>query len=257
LPDLPKTGRAVSFPNVDAVYVYSNNTFHTFRRELIMKKILATLFVLAMLVPMAKADFFWTDADSWWYNADAAGTLTFTDNKNTFTFELVVGDNFLGLQRDFTGSLEFDGFEPAVEPEPAFVDVGFIGYYINEDNALSTSFYWVTLYEGEFFDWADIDAAYAGWVADGGGLEPDRTIWQTSGFASFTFADYAAIGFDDFTEGQLEGYYQAFFVDPGYILPPVVVDPDPVVGGDNQGGDNNKPGDGDANDDDDDDGDSQ
>ena len=195
-----------------------------------MRKMISTLSVFALICAMAvsaNAANFWGDADSWWFNADSAGVLTFQDNKNTFTFDVVAGDNFLGLQRGYVGHDFADKqvftFVPAVTPS---IDVGFIGYYFNEDNVLSTSFYWVTLNQGEFFDWAEIDAAYAGWVADGG-LVPDRSLWQTSGFASFFFEDYAELGFDDFTLGQLEGYYQAFYVDPGCILP-VVIEPEPV-----------------------------
>jgi len=83
-----------------------------------MKKILATFCALAVFValavPMAKADYFYSEANAWWYNADVAGTLTFKDNHNTRTFEVVPGDNFLGLQRNFNGQLVFVSFEPAV-----------------------------------------------------------------------------------------------------------------------------------------------
>ncbi|MCL2472488.1 MAG: hypothetical protein FWF26_02315 [Treponema sp.] len=96
--------------------------------------------------------------------------------------------------------------------------LGFIGYYVNDGKVMSTSIYWQDLNQGDMIDWAAVDAAYADWVAKGN-LAPDRTTWQTSGYASFTFADYAPIGYDDFTAGQLEGYYLNYYVDPGYVLP--------------------------------------
>ena len=109
------------------------------------------------------------------------------------------------------------------------VDLGFIGYYgQNPETGLpmSTSFYWQTIRNGETIDWDAVDAAYADWVAKGG-YEPDRTYWQTSGPASFTFEDYAELGYMDFRAGQLESYYQAFYVDPGYKLPQIPPDDDP------------------------------
>ena len=118
-----------------------------------------------------------------------------------------------------------------VEPpitDPIVVNLGFIGYYLFEGNVLSTSIHWQNLEkEGDMIDWEAVDAAYAAWVAQGG-LEPDRKLWQTSGYASFTFEDYAAIGHGDFNIGQLENYYKAYYVDPGYILhntPVVSIDP--------------------------------
>jgi len=108
--------------------------------------------------------------------------------------------------------------EDSVVEERIVVNLGFIGYYLFDDVVMSTSIHWQALNEGDFIDWDAVDAAYADWVAEGG-LEPDRTLWQTSGYASYTFEDYAAIGFGDFTEGQIEGYYLNYYVDPGYILP--------------------------------------
>jgi len=105
----------------------------------------------------------------------------------------------------------------------ANVNLGFIGYYLYDGKVMSTSFYWQKLTEGDMIDWDAVDVAYDAWVAQGG-LVPDReTGWLTSGFASFTFDDYDNLGFDDFTLGQLEGYYKAYYVDPGYLLP--VVEP--------------------------------
>jgi len=100
----------------------------------------------------------------------------------------------------------------------AEVNLGFIGYYINDGKVMSTSIHWQNLKQGDMIDWEAVDAAYDAWVAIGG-LVPDRTTWQTSGYASYTFEDYAALGFGDFNLGQLEDYYKNYYVDPGYIVP--------------------------------------
>ena len=108
--------------------------------------------------------------------------------------------------------------EKEIEVTPMIVNLGFIGYYEHSGTVMSTSIHWQNLEEGDMVDWDAVDAAYATWIAQGG-LAPDRTLWQTSGFASFTFADYATLGFGDFNIGQLEGFYKAYFVCPGYVLP--------------------------------------
>ena len=118
----------------------------------------------------------------------------------------------------FIGGYEL---KPA-EQQEVIVHLGFIGYYVNDGKIMNTSFYWQDLKEGDSIDWNGVDAAYADWVAQGG-LEPDRTQWLTSGYASFTFDDYANIGFGDFNIGQLEDYYKSYYVDPGYKVPPVLV----------------------------------
>ncbi|MCL2037511.1 hypothetical protein FWG95_00655 [Candidatus Saccharibacteria bacterium] len=103
--------------------------------------------------------------------------------------------------------------EKVVESVP--VNLGFIGCYEFEGKALTTSFYWQNLAKpGDKIDWAAVDAAYQKWVDDGG-LAPSRVTWQTSGGSSFTFDDYANIGYGDFTAGQIESYYGAYYVDPG------------------------------------------
>jgi len=103
--------------------------------------------------------------------------------------------------------------------EQVVVNLGFIGYYLFEGEVFSTSIHWQNLEkDGDCIDWDAVDAAYDAWVAQGG-LVPDRTLWQTSGFASFTFEDYAGLCFGDFNIGQLESYYKAYYVDPGYVLP--------------------------------------
>ena len=134
---------------------------------------------------------------------------------------------------DDFGADQLEGYYHSYYVSPDYelptVELGFIGWYGQKPDGspMQTSFYWQTLRPGETIDWDAVDAAYADWVAQGG-LEPDRTFWQTSGPESFTFADYAAVGYKDFTEGQLESYYQAFYVDPGYKLPQLPPDdPDP------------------------------
>ncbi|MCL2387624.1 MAG: hypothetical protein FWC89_08780, partial [Defluviitaleaceae bacterium] len=111
--------------------------------------------------------------------------------------------------------------------EPVVVDLGFIGYYFHPSRPesygpMSTSFFWLTLEEGDIIDWDAVEAAYAGWVAQGG-LAPDfATGWHSSGFAPITFNHGAAIGHGDFSFPQLEGFYRAYFVSPGFLLPAYV-----------------------------------
>ncbi|MDR0318721.1 MAG: hypothetical protein LBI09_01650, partial [Nitrososphaerota archaeon] len=131
-------------------------------------------------------------------------------------------------------------FDNKVNVTPAVVkNIGFIGYYQYDFGGdtgvkiLNTSFYWQELNEGDMIDWVAVDAAYAKWVADGG-LAPDRSLWQTSGPKSFTFEDYAAVGYGDFNvPDQLESYYLQFYVDPGYVrvIPTVeiIVSIDPMA----------------------------
>ena len=113
-------------------------------------------------------------------------------------------------------------------PEPVIVNIGFIGYYLNNGNVLSTSFYWQELKEGDCINWKAVDAAYDAWVAEGG-LVPLREEWITSGYASFTFSDGAKICFGDFNIGQLEDYYKQYFVDPGYVPPCTPEDVSPIL----------------------------
>jgi hypothetical protein len=112
--------------------------------------------------------------------------------------------------------VKIGAFAPFADGEETGISLGFIGYYGYEDHVLSTSFYWQHLEKGSLIDWGAVNAAYDDWVANGG-LEPDRTVWQTSGAGSFTFEDYAGIGYADFTEYQLESYYLSFYLDPGYV----------------------------------------
>lgn len=102
---------------------------------------------------------------------------------------------------------------------PIVVNLGFIGHYIHNDRVLTTSFFWMELNEGDMIDWDAVEAAYAGWVAQGG-LAPDTSNgWHSSGFAPLFFDDGAEVGHGDFSYPQLEGFYRAYFVATGYILP--------------------------------------
>ena len=105
-----------------------------------------------------------------------------------------------------------------VDTKKVHVNLGFIGYYLYDGIVMSTSIHWQNLEDGECIDWDAVDAAYADWIAQGG-LAPDRTLWQTSGYASFTFEDYANKCHGDFNIGQLENYYKSYYVDPGYVAP--------------------------------------
>jgi len=108
--------------------------------------------------------------------------------------------------------------EKIIEEEPVVVNLGFIGWYLDQGGVpRQTSFYWQKLEEGECIDWDAVDAAYAGWVAQGG-LTPERQSWKTSGAAPFFFKDHDEKCFGDFNLGQLETYYYAYYVDPGYVL---------------------------------------
>jgi len=120
-------------------------------------------------------------------------------------------------------SLVRSEFVSAPQPPvtPITVDVGFIGHYLHNGNVLTTSFFWITLNEGDTIDWSAVEAAYADWVARGG-LAPDFTVgWQSSGFAPLFFAHGAEIGHGDFSFDQLEGFYRAYFLATGFVLPVV------------------------------------
>jgi len=142
-----------------------------------------------------------------------------SNTKSIIIAMLLASALFVGAVAVFSASADAHykgGCEPVPDVDDASIYLGLIGYYESGENILSTSIDWLELKAGDSIDWDAVDAAYDGWVA-GGGLEPDRTIWQTSGFASFTFEDYALVGFSDFTNDQLEGYYLQYYVDPGYI----------------------------------------
>jgi len=115
-------------------------------------------------------------------------------------------------------NMVFVGEWKGKKANPVVVNLGFIGYYVYDGKVMSTSIHWQNLEkEGDCIDWAAADAAYSAWIADGG-LIPERKEWQTSGYASFTFDDYTTMCFGDFNLGQLEDYYKAYYVDPGYVL---------------------------------------
>jgi len=153
--------------------------------------------------------------------AKAPGQELTPDGCYTFFIPKVTGKN---INMVFIPSFEL------VQPEvPVVINLGFIGYYVHSGIVMSTSIHWQNLEkEGDMINWNAVDAAYDAWVAQGG-LAPKRDLWQTSGYASFTFADYAALGYGDFSISQIESYYLAYYVDPGYVL--VCECPDCVCGG--------------------------
>jgi len=127
---------------------------------------------------------------------------------------------------DFTDG-QLEGFYLAHYVTPGFIlpddiqsiELGLIGYYLHEGEVRSTSFFWLTLNEGDYIEWEVVEEAYQDWVSRDG-LEPDfATGWRSSGSEPITFEHLATIGYSDFADGQLEGFHRAHFVSPGYILP--------------------------------------
>ncbi|MCL2711225.1 MAG: hypothetical protein FWE95_10125 [Planctomycetaceae bacterium] len=81
------------------------------------RKVLTTLATLAVMLAFATstmAGTLYSKANEWYYDAEAAGTLTVKDNKKDFTHDVAVGVNFLGLQKNYTGQLKFVDFVAAV-----------------------------------------------------------------------------------------------------------------------------------------------
>ena len=169
-------------------------------------------FSLAVIPPGGKVDV--DSVEEWRFNVPGKGGIPLSASEASAWIYTEEYDNAQGV-------LYFAPIVPAVpepQPEPVVINLGFIGYYMYDGQVLNTSFYWQNLEEGDMINWEAVDEAYADWV-DQGGLTPDRTEWKTSGYASFMFEDYAKIGFDAFNDGQLENYYKAYYVSPGYILP--------------------------------------
>ena len=95
------------------------------------------------------------------------------------------------------------------------VNVGFIGCYVNGGTVMTTSFYWQNLAkDGDQIDWAAVDAAYAQWEAQGG-LARNTDGWLSSGPASKHFAENEPLSYGDLGAGQLESYYNTWYLDPG------------------------------------------
>jgi len=169
-----------------------------------------------------------SDSKAGWFiniTGNATGTLAVAYKISSEYFIVTfnidgVGDYWIGdgSGKNGVNMVKVGVFEPATRDVEVVVNLGFIGYYVFNGDVLSTSIHWQSLEkEGDMIDWEAVDVAYDAWVAQGG-LAPARNLWQTSGYASFTFEDYAAKGYGDFTEGQIEGYYLAYYLDPGYIL---------------------------------------
>jgi len=63
------------------------------------------MLLCALAVPVLASGKIYSIADDWYYVADDCYVLTVKDNKNTFTYHLAAGVNFIGSQRDFVGQL--------------------------------------------------------------------------------------------------------------------------------------------------------
>ena len=79
-----------------------------------MKKFVALSIVVIMLIALAvpalaQGNLF-SKGNEWFYTANEAGTVTVRDNKRDFTYEVQVGNNFLGRQSGYTGQLRFVSF---------------------------------------------------------------------------------------------------------------------------------------------------
>ena len=172
------------------------------------------------------------NAEYWYFDVfeDLEGTIEvaykISSNYYIATFEIDGKDKYIigdakggnGINMVKVGEFVPEDNSGGLETIEEKVNLGFIGYYLYDGNVLSTSIHWQNLEEeGDMIDWDAVDAAYDAWVAQGG-LAPERALWKTSGYASFSFKDYAELGYEDFTDGQLESYYKAYYVDPGYIL---------------------------------------
>ena len=119
----------------------------------------------------------------------------------------------IDLDIEHASQARMGGLEESVS---VVVNLGFVGYYPFEGSILPTSIHWQQLEQDDHIDWEAVDAAYADWIAVGG-LVPNREVWLTSGHASFSFKDYAGLGFKDFDVGQFVAYYKSYYIDPGYV----------------------------------------
>jgi hypothetical protein len=111
--------------------------------------------------------------------------------------------------------------------------VGFIGWYVyaGTNSVGQTSIYWQDLYKGDKINWDAVEAAYGAWVDEGGLPLPNPTKgWQSSGVNSFYREEARPeLGYADFSEGQREVYYEAYYLDPGYDDPFAAGDEDKNV----------------------------
>jgi len=141
-------------------------------------------------------------------------------NGNYFAFFNFTASCLAGNAIFFDGKIysnlawEYEEEKDTTIPE---VNIGLIGWYPHSGTVMQTSFYWINLKPGQCIDWEEVDAAYAEWMAKGG-LKPARPTWVTSGFNSFAFNEEDGLCFEDITLGQLEAYYRAYYIDPGYVV---------------------------------------
>jgi len=82
--------------------------------------------VFAMAAPALAGSLF-SEKDGWYYNAESAGKLVVKDNFEQYTFKVVEGENFLGLQRDYTGQLSFVSFKAKLTYVDVLVGYGVVG----------------------------------------------------------------------------------------------------------------------------------
>jgi len=125
-----------------------------------MKKLLTFALVLTMALALAvpamaatvkiageiDGAILYRAANEWFVDAPVAGTVTVADNKEEFSYEVVAGDNLIGLQSGYVGQLILVGFVPAVvgltdaEFLANFIEDGFDGLrdYLSLENGVVT-----------------------------------------------------------------------------------------------------------------------
>jgi len=160
--------------------------------------------------------------DTWLrFDEGAKGTVTVAyKNGNFFAFmkfdAACVEKNVVYFDGKIYSVLRWD-YEEEKDVTIPEVNIGLIGWYPHSGTVMQTSFHWINLKPGQCIDWEEVDAAFDAWMAKGG-LKPARPTWVTSGFHSFAFNEEDGLCFEDITLGQLEAYYRAYYIDPGYVV---------------------------------------
>ena len=167
------------------------------------------------------------------FDEDATGFFTiFYKKGNYYAFMnfkvdclLEAGIDEIVFCTETYSNLRFD-YDPGVTVDPITVNLGFIGHYLFDGKVMTTSFHWQELKEGDCIDWEAVDAAWAEWTKEGSnGLDKDESNgWRTSGFAPIFFDrpdenGNGGLCHGDLSFPQLEGFYRAYFVSTGYVLP--------------------------------------